>query len=131
MTTETTAPTLPPLTAARRNTVKEWHARSTWVLPERFTKWSAKAGQPLNLELRTNKTRYGRLQSVLSAYTADGDSEVTRLFHDYFAVLQADHARVTEKTLLAQHNKWLMEVQAKWAQELEVIARHYAKAGEH
>ena len=131
MTTETTAPTLPPLTAARRNTVKEWHARSTWVLPERFTKWSAKAGQPLSLELRTNKTRYGRLQSVLSAYTVDGGGEITRIFHDYFAVLQADPARVTEKTLLAQHNKWLMEVQAKWAQELEVIARHYAKAGEH
>lgn len=118
---------IPPVLKAERDHYKALRAYSDWILPDNFTPYSAKADKPLRLQLRTYKTSSGLLQTVLSAYTRDGASEVTRIYHDYHAVLQADRVRVTEKALLAQHNKWLGVVQEGWEEQLQYIAAHYEK----
>lgn len=118
---------IPPVLKAERDHYKALRAYSDWILPDNFTPYSAKAGKPLRLQLRTYKTSHNLLQTVLSAYTRDGASEVTRLYHDYHAVLQADRVRVTEKALLAQHNKHLAMVQESWEEQLQHIAAHYEK----
>lgn len=121
---------IPPVLKAERDHYKALRAYSDWILPDNFTPYSAKADKPLRLQLRTYKTSSGLLQTVLSAYTRDGASEVTRIYHDYHAVLQADRVRVTEKALLAQHNKWLGVVQEGWEEQLQYIAAHYEKLKE-
>lgn len=121
---------LAPVLQAQRDHYKALKAYSDWILPDSFTPYSAKVDKPLRLQLRTYKTSYGLLQTVLSAYTRDGASEVTRIYHDYHVVLQADRVRVTEKALLAQHNKWLGIVQEGWEEQLQHIAAYYEKLKE-
>jgi len=118
---------IPPVLKAQRDHYKALRAYSDWILPDNFTPYSAKADKPLRLQLRTYKTSSGLLQTVLSAYTRDGASEVTRIYHDYHVVLQADRVRVTEKALLAQHNKWLGVVQEGWEEQLQHIAAYYER----
>ena len=121
------APALPPVAKAYRTHANGLTAETEWQLPEYFTQFSAVQGKPLVLRLGTHRSLRGKLSTSLGACTVDGDSTVHRITHDAWSVLDATTVRVTEKALLAQHNKWLVEIQTNWVRELDLLAAHYVK----
>ena len=120
-------PNLPELSKARRNSRGELLAETNWDLPDNLQQYADTVGKPqrkLRLKLGTSKLSK-TLSSTLTVYTEDGHGEVHRIFHDYYAVLEATKCRVTEKAILAQHNKHLKEIQRDWETEMLILERHY------